>query len=127
MESYRYVKREGMSDISVTMFYLTMRYCLECLRKHLHRWLSATRTVRRRRITLKEKEDEMNTRFLMEAWDKWRERFVEERMRTTVSEDVQLYVVCATTHKPKEAQCVPPTSPKFTVPNIRRVAFENQG
>jgi protein SFI1 len=58
------------------------------LRKFLHRWLSAARTARRRRITLKEKEEEMNTMVLMHAWDKWRERFVKEKLRVMVSKDV---------------------------------------
>ncbi|KAK2466973.1 hypothetical protein APHAL10511_001231 [Amanita phalloides] len=64
MESYQYVKRE------------------ECLRRFLHRWLAATRTARHRRITLKEKEEEIHIVFLAKVWDKWRERFVEEKLRT---------------------------------------------
>lgn len=70
---------------------MASRYCSECLRKCLHRWLSATRTERRRRITLKEKEEKMNTRILVDAWDKWREHFVEEKLRTMVSRVVLQY------------------------------------
>ncbi|KAF8628451.1 hypothetical protein AX15_003966 [Amanita polypyramis BW_CC] len=70
LESYQYVKRE------------------ECLRKFLHRWLAATRVTRRRRFTLGEKEEEISSMFLIKAWDKWRERFVEEKLRTMEREVV---------------------------------------
>lgn len=35
----------------------------------------------------------------MKAWDKWRERFVEEKLRTMVSEDVLLYAQQLTNQK----------------------------
>ncbi|KIL69688.1 hypothetical protein M378DRAFT_156912 [Amanita muscaria Koide BX008] len=63
MESYRYVKRE------------------EYLRKFFHRWIAAMRMTRRRRITLRENEDEFNLVVLIKSWDKWRDRFVEEKLR----------------------------------------------
>ncbi|KAF8636478.1 hypothetical protein AX17_003293 [Amanita inopinata Kibby_2008] len=64
MESYQYVKRE------------------ECLRKFFHRWLTATRMTRHRRITLHEKEEELKLILISRSWDRWRDRFVEERLRT---------------------------------------------
>jgi protein SFI1 len=50
-----------------------------------YRWLSATRSARHRRVTLQRKEDQMNAACVAIAWDKWRERFVDEKLRPIVS------------------------------------------
>ncbi|KAL1692309.1 hypothetical protein GGG16DRAFT_90188 [Schizophyllum commune] len=63
MESYQFVKRE------------------EFVRRVFSRWLAAARNSRHRRVVLQEREADMKTIKLSAAWDKWRERFKNERLR----------------------------------------------
>jgi hypothetical protein len=42
------------------------------------------RVTRHRRITLRENEDEFKLMVLIKSWDKWRDRFVEEKLRVLV-------------------------------------------
>ncbi|KAG5654501.1 hypothetical protein H0H81_001142 [Sphagnurus paluster] len=63
MENYLMVKRD------------------EHMRRLFNRWLTHTRITRHRRITLKQKEDEMKLNMLGTAWDKWRDRFSDEKLR----------------------------------------------
>ncbi|KAJ7470710.1 Sfi1 spindle body protein-domain-containing protein [Mycena latifolia] len=63
MESYQFVKRE------------------ENIRKIFHRWLSAARTIRHRRLTLERKEAEIKFGLISVAWDKWRDRFKHQRLQ----------------------------------------------
>ncbi|TFK54938.1 hypothetical protein OE88DRAFT_1653513 [Heliocybe sulcata] len=63
MESYRDVKRE------------------ETIRRTFHKWLSASRASRHRRQVLQEKEAEIKLAALAFAWDKWRDKFKDERLR----------------------------------------------
>jgi len=46
-----------------------------------HRWLSAAKTSRHRRMMLQEREEELRLNVLEKAWDKWREKFKAERLR----------------------------------------------
>lgn len=50
-----------------------------------HRWLSATRSARRRRLTLQRKETELKAATIEVAWDKWRERYINEKLRPIAS------------------------------------------
>ncbi|KAJ7156026.1 hypothetical protein C8R43DRAFT_1087387 [Mycena crocata] len=63
MESYQFVKRE------------------ENIRKFFYRWLSAARTTRHRRLTLEKKEDDIKFGLISVAWDKWRDRFKDQRLQ----------------------------------------------
>ncbi|KAJ7582773.1 hypothetical protein C8J56DRAFT_955676 [Mycena floridula] len=63
MASYQDVKREEM------------------VRRMFHQWLSAARSRRRRKLALQEKEEQIRLAVLEFAWDKWRERFTEEKLR----------------------------------------------
>ncbi|KAJ6502601.1 hypothetical protein C8R45DRAFT_977175 [Mycena sanguinolenta] len=63
MESYQLVKRQDL------------------LKKIFHRWLSAGRQARHRRLTLDRKEGEIKFGHLSVAWDKWRDRFKQQRLR----------------------------------------------
>ncbi|KAJ7109323.1 Sfi1 spindle body protein-domain-containing protein [Mycena epipterygia] len=63
MESYQFVKRE------------------ENIRKLFHRWLSAARTTRHRRLTLERKEAEIKFGLISVAWDRWREGFKHKRLQ----------------------------------------------
>ncbi|KAF8078011.1 hypothetical protein FPV67DRAFT_1403819 [Lyophyllum atratum] len=64
MENYLMVKKE------------------EHMRRLFNRWLTLARITRHRRITLKQKEDEMKLAMLASVWDKWRDRFSDEKLRT---------------------------------------------
>jgi hypothetical protein len=57
----------------------------ENIRRMFYRWLSAARSARHRRMTLQRKEDEMKGTCVAIAWDRWRERFVAEKLRPIVS------------------------------------------
>lgn len=63
MESYQYVKRE------------------EITRLWFRRWLSLAASTRRRRIALQEREDEVRLSRLTAVWDRWRGRFIDEKLR----------------------------------------------
>ncbi|KAJ6547509.1 hypothetical protein B0H19DRAFT_1221514 [Mycena capillaripes] len=63
MESYQFVKRE------------------EQLGKFFHRWLSAARTARHRRLTLDRNETKIRAGVVSAAWDKWRDRFKQQRLQ----------------------------------------------
>jgi hypothetical protein len=56
----------------------------ENIRRMFHRWLSATRVARRRRVTLQRKEGEIKRATLAVAWDEWRDRFNDEKLRPLV-------------------------------------------
>jgi protein SFI1 len=49
-----------------------------------HRWLSSARVTRHRRVTLQRKEDEMNLGTIAVTWEKWRDRFKDEKLRPIV-------------------------------------------
>lgn len=60
----------------------------EHLGKFFHRWLSAARTVRHRRLTLDRKETQIKVALVSAAWDKWRDRFKQQRLQPVVSHDL---------------------------------------
>ncbi|KAF8212289.1 hypothetical protein K438DRAFT_1806296 [Mycena galopus ATCC 62051] len=63
MESYQLVQREDF------------------LKKIFHRWLSTARKTRHRRLTLDRKEAEIKFGNLSVAWDKWKDRFKQQRLQ----------------------------------------------
>jgi len=50
-----------------------------------HQWLAASRASRHRRIALQQKEDEVTRGRMAVAWDKWRDRFNDVKLRPIVS------------------------------------------
>ena len=52
----------------------------ENMRRMFYTWLAAARKVRHKRVTLQEREYEMEKIRLENAWDKWRGRFQEEKL-----------------------------------------------
>jgi protein SFI1 len=50
-----------------------------------HRWLSAARASRYRRVALQQKEEDIRHGHLADAWDKWRDRFRDAKLRPIVS------------------------------------------
>jgi hypothetical protein len=63
----------------------------ENMRRMFYTWLTAARKVKHKRVTLQEREYEMEKIRLENAWDKWRGRFQEERLLPLVS----VYLLCA--------------------------------
>ncbi|KAJ3867775.1 hypothetical protein EV359DRAFT_33800 [Lentinula novae-zelandiae] len=63
MESYQDIKRH------------------ENARKIFNKWLLVARTARHRRGVLQQKEEEVKLRIMEVGWDRWRERFQEERLK----------------------------------------------
>jgi hypothetical protein len=59
--------------------------CAEIIRKTFHKWLNAARNSHHLRMTLEAKEQEMRLARMTAAWDKWRDRYKDERLRVTVS------------------------------------------
>ena len=92
MDSYQFVKREGKS---ITLNYTTSTLILftENTRRIFHKWLARTRTTRQRRIILRQKEDEIKFSILSSAWDKWRNRFCDERLRPIVCPQMELVAI----------------------------------
>ena len=64
---------------------LGANYLTEFVRRVFSRWLAAARNSRHRRVVLQEREADMKTIKLSAAWDKWREKFKNERLRPIVS------------------------------------------
>lgn len=57
----------------------------ENARKFFNKWLLVARTARHRRGVLQQKEEEVKLRTIEIGWDRWRERFQEERLKPLVS------------------------------------------
>jgi len=53
-----------------------------------HRWLTAARARRHKRITLRERELEFDQASVQVAWNRWRERYMDEKLRPLVSSSV---------------------------------------
>jgi protein SFI1 len=65
----------------------------ESIRRIFHNWLNRARTTRQRRIILQQKEDEIKLSVISSAWDKWRDRFCEERLGPIVGSDQTTLVI----------------------------------
>lgn len=50
-----------------------------------HRWLTAARARHHKRIILREKELELDRASVQVAWDRWRERYMDDKLRPLVS------------------------------------------
>lgn len=55
------------------------------MRRLFHRWLSLALTTRRRRVALQEGEEKMKLSKITTVWDRWRDRFIDERLKPMVS------------------------------------------
>lgn len=83
MESYQDVKREGTANncpLYGRMDCTSHTFFTENMRRMFYKWLTAARKVRHKRVTLQEREFEMEKIRLENAWDKWRGRFQEEKL-----------------------------------------------
>lgn len=58
---------------------------IDVLRRAFHRWLTVKRAAEHRRLNHERKEAQLRQLAITSAWEKWRERFKEERLRPLVS------------------------------------------
>ena len=58
---------------------------LDTLRRMFIKWLTAGRKSKTRRTRLAEREDELRLDILAAAWEAWRDRFRENRLRDLAS------------------------------------------
>ncbi|GLB35015.1 putative sfi1 spindle body protein [Lyophyllum shimeji] len=72
--------RRHVEELSLLENYLMVKR-EEHLRRVFNRWLTLARITRHRRVTLKQKEDEMKLSMLASFWDRWRDRFSDEKLR----------------------------------------------
>jgi protein SFI1 len=94
MESYQDVKREGTATSCLLFGWMdctSHTFFTENMRRMFYTWLAAARKVRHKRVTLQEREGEMQKIQLENAWDKWRGRFQEEKLLPLVG----VYPLCA--------------------------------
>ena len=94
MESYQDVKREGIATFCSLYRWMdcaSHTFFAENMRRMFYTWLAAARKVKRKRVTLQEREYEMEKIRLENAWDKWRGRFQEEKLLPLVG----VYPPCA--------------------------------
>ena len=66
-----------------TIIYLFF-FCADTLRRVFHRWLAAKRALEHRRQTYQRKEALLRRTIIISAWERWRERFMEEKLQPLV-------------------------------------------
>lgn len=69
-----------VEDLSLMESHLDIKRA-ESVRRMFHRWLTAARARRHKRITLREKELEFDRANVQVAWNRWRERYMNEKLR----------------------------------------------
>lgn len=62
-----------------------MKRNAETIRRMFYSWINKARSARDIRVTLQEKEEEARLSKLSVAWEKWRDRYKDERLRIVVS------------------------------------------
>lgn len=82
MQSFRDVKREGGYS-SVVRFQWTQAMA-DLLRRAFGYWHQATHTSINRRERLMQKEKELKISIVAAAWERWRDKFKEEKLRGIV-------------------------------------------
>ena len=83
------------------------------MRRMFYKWVTAARKVRHKRVTLQEREEEMQKIRLELAWDKWRGRFQEEKLLPLVGvlSSTRGFVACLMTGclganvRPAKSEC----------------------
>jgi len=82
MESHLDIKRAGATFLlSRNQIFSNS---LETMRRVFHRWLAAARSRHQRRVLLRDKELRFDRAAVQVAWDKWREKYIREKLRPIV-------------------------------------------
>ncbi|KAI6045673.1 Sfi1 spindle body protein-domain-containing protein [Pisolithus marmoratus] len=74
-----------VEDLSLMESYLDIKRA-ETMRRTFHRWLALARARRQRRTILRERELTFIRASLQSTWDRWREKFIKEKLRPTANQ-----------------------------------------
>ncbi|KIM62097.1 hypothetical protein SCLCIDRAFT_15938 [Scleroderma citrinum Foug A] len=74
-----------VEDLSLMESHLDIKRA-ETMRRIFHRWLSAARSRHQRRTLLREKELRFDRVAVQVAWDKWRDKYIHEKLRPIASQ-----------------------------------------
>ncbi|KDR81550.1 hypothetical protein GALMADRAFT_113988 [Galerina marginata CBS 339.88] len=79
-QKWKSLRRKHIEEVSLLENYLLVKR-EDLLSRTFHRWLAAKRTAEHRRLTHQRKEAQLRQITITSAWERWRERFREERLR----------------------------------------------
>lgn len=92
-----------------------------------HRWLMAARARRHKRVTLREKELEFDRANVQVAWNRWRERYMDEKLRPLVSSVASSTKHTSVTPKTIATPDSHSESKESYLPYVWYLAFEDSG
>lgn len=72
-------------------------FLVDVLRRAFYRWLTVKRAAEHRRLTHQRKEAQLRQILITSAWDRWREKFKEEKLRPLVRLSLRKHVSKLTT------------------------------
>ncbi|CAA7271758.1 unnamed protein product [Cyclocybe aegerita] len=76
---WRICRQQHVEEVSLLENYLLVKK-EDLLRRTFYRWMASKRLAEHRRVTHQRKEAHLRQVAIVTAWDKWRERFKEERL-----------------------------------------------
>ncbi|KAF9246283.1 hypothetical protein BU15DRAFT_85063 [Melanogaster broomeanus] len=69
-----------VEDLSLMESHLDIKQA-ENMRRMFHKWLAAARARHHKRLLLRERQAEFDRASMQVAWDRWREKYVEDKLR----------------------------------------------
>lgn len=111
--------------IKSKLFSLMCLEFLDTLRRMFMRWLTAARKSKTRRTLLAEREDELRLDILAAAWEAWRDRFRENRLRDLAS--YPLIIIWSVSSSVTGIPCYYPKSAQSSLQSICYMAVTKQG
>ncbi|KAJ3505555.1 hypothetical protein NLJ89_g7354 [Agrocybe chaxingu] len=91
---WRTCRQLHVEEVSLLENYLLVKK-EDLLRRTFYRWIASRRLAEHRRVTHQRKEAHLRQVAIVTAWDKWRERFKEERLRPLASQLFEYEVILA--------------------------------
>ncbi|KAF8902077.1 hypothetical protein CPB84DRAFT_894306 [Gymnopilus junonius] len=79
-QKWRLCRLRHIEEVSLLENYVLVKQ-EDILRRAFHRWLTAKRSAVHRRLTHERKEAQLRQMTIIVAWDRWREKFKEEKLR----------------------------------------------
>jgi len=80
LQKWQACRRQHFEEASLLENYLLVKK-EDVIRRAFHKWLTAKRAAEHRRLTHQRKEAHLRQVAITSAWEKWRERFKDERLR----------------------------------------------
>ncbi|KAF8136617.1 hypothetical protein EV363DRAFT_1320052 [Boletus edulis] len=77
-----------VEDLSLMESHLDIKRA-ENMRRMFHKWLAAARARRHKRILLRERQAEFDRASMQVAWDRWKEKYMEEKLHPIVHQVVR--------------------------------------